>query len=108
MIRRPPRSTLFPYTTLFRSPCVILFSTKEHRLFDLGEKNARVLGKIVVKGRSTRLGGANYKEIRHPIEIGHATSAQLPDRRRASCLTPANFRWLRVPSSSKETSASLG
>src|SRR2546430_9750096 len=23
MIRRPPRSTLFPYTTLFRSPCVI-------------------------------------------------------------------------------------
>src|SRR5258707_6780826 len=25
MIRRPPRSTLFPYTTLFRSPCVAGF-----------------------------------------------------------------------------------
>src|SRR3989442_5062709 len=25
MIRRPPRSTLFPYTTLFRSPPVLLF-----------------------------------------------------------------------------------
>src|SRR3712207_7476637 len=25
MIRRPPRSTLFPYTTLFRSPRVQLF-----------------------------------------------------------------------------------
>src|SRR3989442_6163868 len=24
MIRRPPRSTLFPYTTLFRSPCVLI------------------------------------------------------------------------------------
>src|SRR3990167_8512622 len=24
MIRRPPRSTLFPYTTLFRSPCLAL------------------------------------------------------------------------------------
>src|SRR5256885_16965359 len=24
MIRRPPRSTLFPYTTLFRSPCARL------------------------------------------------------------------------------------
>src|SRR2546425_8301250 len=24
MIRRPPRSTLFPYTTLFRSPCGVL------------------------------------------------------------------------------------
>src|SRR5260221_9845730 len=23
MIRRPPRSTLFPYTTLFRSPCTV-------------------------------------------------------------------------------------
>src|SRR2546426_3086583 len=26
MIRRPPRSTLFPYTTLFRSPHFIRFS----------------------------------------------------------------------------------
>src|SRR5256885_5778999 len=26
MIRRPPRSTLFPYTTLFRSLLVILFA----------------------------------------------------------------------------------
>src|SRR2546429_4569401 len=25
MIRRPPRSTLFPYTTLFRSTCVKVF-----------------------------------------------------------------------------------
>src|SRR3989442_2775228 len=25
MIRRPPRSTLFPYTTLFRSGCVVAF-----------------------------------------------------------------------------------
>src|SRR5687768_18281784 len=24
MIRRPPRSTLFPYTTLFRSDCIFL------------------------------------------------------------------------------------
>src|SRR5438067_10545009 len=23
MLRRPPRSTLFPYTTLFRSPCQV-------------------------------------------------------------------------------------
>src|SRR5256885_4396793 len=27
MIRRPPRSTLFPYTTLFRSPAVCLAVT---------------------------------------------------------------------------------
>src|SRR2546426_2936668 len=27
MIRRPPRSTLFPYTTLFRSPCVFVIGS---------------------------------------------------------------------------------
>src|SRR3712207_7844226 len=31
MIRRPPRSTLFPYTTLFRSPDVVHF----HNFFPL-------------------------------------------------------------------------
>src|SRR5256885_9831856 len=29
MIRRPPRSTLFPYTTLFRSFCYVMQSDKE-------------------------------------------------------------------------------
>src|SRR5258708_14746992 len=30
MIRRPPRSTLFPYTTLFRSPAYTAFKTKSY------------------------------------------------------------------------------
>src|SRR2546430_11730905 len=30
MIRRPPRSTLFPYTTLFRSPCPGSGSCRRH------------------------------------------------------------------------------
>src|SRR2546428_5092256 len=33
MIRRPPRSTLFPYTTLFRSPALI---ARLERLRELG------------------------------------------------------------------------
>src|SRR2546422_2018049 len=36
MIRRPPRSTLFPYTTLFRSPSVT-FRQKGHQ--GLGGRN---------------------------------------------------------------------
>src|SRR3712207_6907230 len=41
MIRRPPRSTLFPYTTLFRSPAErgVLgghLSRVDHRLLDVG------------------------------------------------------------------------
>src|SRR2546426_3353496 len=37
MIRRPPRSTLFPYTTLFRSPCALSASARrsESRKFEL-------------------------------------------------------------------------
>src|SRR3712207_9141567 len=31
MIRRPPRSTLFPYTTLFRSPSLVLASAMGDR-----------------------------------------------------------------------------
>src|SRR3712207_7208876 len=31
MIRRPPRSTLFPYTTLFRSRRIVHFKDKEGR-----------------------------------------------------------------------------
>src|SRR2546430_5720956 len=35
MIRRPPRSTLFPYTTLFRSRLVQVASTNPARIFGL-------------------------------------------------------------------------
>src|SRR2546425_791981 len=31
MIRRPPRSTLFPYTTLFRSPSALMISQQSSR-----------------------------------------------------------------------------
>src|SRR3712207_7247982 len=31
MIRRPPRSTLFPYTTLFRSPLPLIGAREEER-----------------------------------------------------------------------------
>src|SRR5689334_23498629 len=30
MLRRPPRSTLFPYTTLFRSPCCPRSQSRVH------------------------------------------------------------------------------
>src|SRR5262245_63955625 len=44
MIRRPPRSTLFPYTTLFRSRvalgrCGMLLSSSAPHIFTRGEGN---------------------------------------------------------------------
>src|SRR5260370_21217383 len=53
MIRRPPRSTLFPYTTLFRSqsspPALLAASARQHSLAQLDlpacdRKEGRVLG----------------------------------------------------------------
>src|SRR3712207_8605094 len=47
MIRRPPRSTLFPYTTLFRS--LLLGSTRfNHTLRVQSQKKRRELGNVLI------------------------------------------------------------
>src|SRR2546425_9583062 len=38
MIRRPPRSTLFPYTTLFRSPSQASLDVREELAAELGDQ----------------------------------------------------------------------
>src|SRR2546422_5987292 len=43
MIRRPPRSTLFPYTTLFRSPEMTGMRTSPDECAELGRTIARKL-----------------------------------------------------------------
>src|SRR5438270_5068720 len=46
IIRRPPRSTLFPYTTLFRSeqpPRLLIGSTSEHHAVDMRKMPLRLL-----------------------------------------------------------------
>src|ERR1019366_10142435 len=41
MIRRPPRSTLFPYTTLFRSDCYLVPPISQSFPCFLSQKNGR-------------------------------------------------------------------
>src|SRR5256885_11232841 len=53
MIRRPPRSTLFPYTTLFRSVC-----------FSLADPIARVLGKTGINVMTRLMGLIDRKSTR--------------------------------------------
>src|SRR2546425_8402490 len=53
MIRRPPRSTLFPYTTLFRSPAA----------------------------RGAHAGGAGEPGPPVPAAAGHSRAPGLPERR---------------------------
>src|SRR5256885_11005339 len=66
MIRRPPRSTLFPYTTLFRSQYV-----DQYRLDARGEKRADS-GQALPELQPQRPGdGVDYRrESGHPSDAG--------------------------------------
>src|SRR2546427_11739507 len=46
MIRRPPRSTLFPYTTLFRSNAFLLEDLFDHRLESSGALQTQFDGSV--------------------------------------------------------------
>src|SRR2546426_6193068 len=74
MIRRPPRSTLFPYTTLFRS----------HRhLFAIKER-AMMLRKVPLAGRTLELppgapaGMAIGPQVAQPRSEEHTSELQSP------------------------------
>src|SRR2546422_5449665 len=62
MIRRPPRSTLFPYTTLFRS---------------LGGKRDRgaVIDRVIVLSQADQAGGTDRKSTRLNSSHGYISYA---------------------------------
>src|SRR2546426_8675197 len=63
MIRRPPRSTLFPYTTLFRSgKCCVVGC--EQLDIDYAEKRLRANGRVVRQGDWITLDGRDRKSTR--------------------------------------------
>src|SRR2546430_8353897 len=55
MIRRPPRSTLFPYTTLFRSRCGRLLSSSRQRIPNRSARGANL---------RVNSGGSRVKSLR--------------------------------------------
>src|SRR2546422_6126290 len=69
MIRRPPRSTLFPYTTLFRS--FLLFHRR--RLWNEGERTwmgwERKRGKLHELNRLLRGAGVRARSEEHTSEL---------------------------------------
>src|SRR5258708_26680429 len=65
MIRRPPRSTLFPYTTLFRSTAISV--------------TARPAPQIGRRSISTRLGAWTCTSCRRSRSEEHTSELQSPD-----------------------------
>src|SRR5258705_8974232 len=77
MIRRPPRSTLFPYTTLFRSHqgslCVIQLRTRSprHRLtVSANTRNSSTVSRCAQPPRScSRCGRSQWRSEEHTSEL---------------------------------------
>src|SRR3712207_7649762 len=73
MIRRPPRSTLFPYTTLFRSlPVAITVAERERRFIGFGADYSTTdgFGARAYWGHRNLFGGGDRKSTR--LNSSHA------------------------------------
>src|SRR2546429_3029192 len=66
MIRRPPRSTLFPYTTLFRA--AVIRAEDLHKYYDLGETRVHAL-----RGVSIVIGQGEFVAIMGASGSGKST-----------------------------------
>src|SRR3712207_7938526 len=72
MIRRPPRSTLFPYTTLFRSAEHLVASVRpiEVPMTELTSRRAHVRERIVEEARTALAqDGAQARSEEHTSEL---------------------------------------
>src|SRR2546430_10016032 len=68
MIRRPPRSTLFPYTTLFRSERDLLGDANilAHQLCETAFQNRRACAVEALDRKSTRL-NSSHSQISYAV-----------------------------------------
>src|SRR3989449_8291274 len=77
MIRRPPRSTLFPYTTLFRSPPQIVHRPLRHdpAMLEDGDAVAHRLGDLQ-RVRAHQHGAAARHELAEDRSEEHTSELQ--------------------------------
>src|SRR5260370_12086930 len=81
MIRRPPRSTLFPYTTLFRSLLIHFVPDRQHsRRINLSASRVLELASnwpetSPFRDKIVMLGGSYGDQDRHDTPIGRITGA---------------------------------
>src|SRR5258708_24633046 len=83
MIRRPPRSTLFPYTTLFRSPMLFMgeeWATSAPFLY-FADHEDEEMRRLVAEGRKREFAAFNFDgcELAFPRSEEHTSELQSPD-----------------------------
>src|SRR3712207_8037303 len=69
MIRRPPRSTLFPYTTLFRSEQQRVAVRQPHGAVDLEQPALPLLEEVLGPGQVRDLGADLGRSEEHTSEL---------------------------------------
>src|SRR3989442_4335680 len=89
MIRRPPRSTLFPYTTLFRSWNTQDFGTAAVALADFTARQTRA----AQRGYEVRAGGGNQVALRRDRKSTRLNSSHVRISYAVFCLKKKN----RIP-----------
>src|SRR5256885_5724794 len=78
MIRRPPRSTLFPYTTLFRSCGEVLTAILTRKnMIDLSPEEFRQLGYRAVDMIAERLANVRNAPVRQPVPRSEEHTSEL-------------------------------
>src|SRR5256885_3272916 len=96
MIRRPPRSTLFPYTTLFRSRQLHPLSPAIHlgadRLLVIGVRARRAAGEAVDRGQSTTDRKSTRLNSSHLV-ISYAVFCLKKKTRRSSVIASSPARY---------------
>src|SRR2546430_14796715 len=95
MIRRPPRSTLFPYTTLFRSRLLAgdlprqLHAGRHRRVRRHARQRTELVGPEPEHVVEARIGG---RELEHPVELAAAPQPAGRELVREAAAAPAHAR----------------
>src|SRR3712207_7611110 len=96
MIRRPPRSTLFPYTTLFRSPNIAdkLISERGSANFHLQSQKANVTMLFADIRGFTPLSEALSRSEEHTSELQsrqYLVCRLLLEKKKKICSSPSHY-----------------
>src|SRR5258705_9146859 len=89
MIRRPPRSTLFPYTTLFRSPGSALIVTVTVVRVALSQPVAAILAAAYAENVTAHVSTPATHTFPPPASAYHTTLSPAPAVALPVCATPS-------------------
>src|SRR3712207_7708742 len=78
MIRRPPRSTLFPYTTLFRSVVDLRSDMGPAQLMEAARRGIAIYGSATIVGTSgrQRISGVEVRPLKGDGTLGDRRSEE--------------------------------